>query len=133
MIEKQVTFEGILREEGEGESGVVANCIRMTYTIAAITKPGTYTLIDSLPLDYHIDKVSMRVTEAFDGTLNLGTNANNSRVLADVDFRKTVGKKDKALSLQLDAGQHIRLYLGAGTKGKIEVSVYGDMAVPTLL
>ena len=130
MIEKPVTIEGVMRydEETSNETALLQD-----YRIAAITKGATYTLIDALPYDFIAQNVFMRVTEAFDGTLSLGTDAAPTKILADADFRKTVGKKSKAVSVQIDAGQPLRLALGAGTTGKIEVHVTGFLLMPSLL
>ena len=130
MIEKQVTFEGILREEEE-QSNETARL--QDYRIAAITKDATYVLIDALPYDFIVTNAFYRITEAFDGTINLGTAAAPGRIIADADFVKTVGKKSVAKSIQLDAGKPINLVLGPGTTGKIEVHVTGFLLMPTLL
>ena len=130
MIEKQVTFEGILREEEElsNETAKVED-----YRTAAITKGATYTLVEALPYDFVVQNVFYRVTEAFDGSLTLGTDVAPSRLLGDADFVKTVGKKSVAKSIMIDAGKPIRLVLGPGTTGKIEVHVTGFLLMPTLL
>lgn len=130
MIEKQVTIEGVMRydEETSNETAVLQD-----YRTAAITKGATYTLIDALPYDFIITNAFYRITEAFDGTLNLGTDASNGRIIADADFVKTIGKKSVAKSIQLDAGKAIRLFLGPGTTGKIEVHVTGFLLMPSLL
>ena len=130
MIEKPVTIEGVMRydEEQSNETALLQD-----YRIAAITKGATYTLIDALPYDFIITNAFYRITEAFDGTLNLGTDASNGRIIADADFVKTIGKKSVAKSIQLDAGKAIRLFLGPGTTGKIEVHVTGFLLMPSLL
>lgn len=130
MIEKQVIFEGILREEEE-QSNETARL--QDYRIAAITKGATYVLIDALPYDFIVTNAFYRITEAFDGAINLGTNVAPGRIIADADFVKTVGKKSVAKSIQLDAGKPINLVLGPGTTGKIEVHVTGFLLMPTLL
>ncbi len=130
MIEKQVIFEGILREEEE-QSNETARL--QDYRIAAITKDATYVLIDALPYDFIVTNAFYRITEAFDGTINLGTAAAPGRIIADADFVKTVGKRSTAKSIQIDAGKAIRLVLGPGTTGKIEVHVTGFLLMPTLL
>jgi len=130
MIEKQVTFEGILREEEE-QSNETARL--QDYRIAAITKDATYVLIDALPYDFIVTNAFYRITEAFDGTIDLGTAAAPGRIIADADFVKTVGKRSTAKSIQIDAGKAIRLVLGPGTTGKIEVHVTGFLLMPTLL
>ena len=130
MIEKQVIFEGILREEEE-QSNETARL--QDYRIAAITKDATYVLIDALPYDFIVTNAFYRITEAFDGTINLGTAAAPGRIIADADFVKTVGKRSVAKSIQLDAGKPIKLVLGPGTTGKIEVHVTGFLLMPTLL
>jgi len=130
MIEKQVTFEGILREDEE-QSNETARL--QDYRIAAITKDATYVLIDALPYDFIVTNAFYRITEAFDGTINLGTAAAPGRIIADADFVKTVGKRSTAKSIQIDAGKAIRLVLGPGTTGKIEVHVTGFLLMPTLL
>jgi len=130
MIEKQVTFEGILREDEE-QSNETARL--QDYRIAAITKDATYVLIDALPYDFIVTNAFYRITEAFDGTINLGTAAAPGRIIADADFVKTVGKRSTAKSIQIDAGKPIKLVLGPGTTGKIEVHVTGFLLMPTLL
>jgi len=100
MIEKQVTFEGILREEEE-QSNDTARL--QDYRVAAITKDATYILVDALPYDFIVTNVFYRITEAFDGTINLGTAAAPGRIIADADFVKTVGKRSTAKSIQIDA------------------------------
>jgi len=130
MIEKQVIFEGILREEEE-QSNETARL--QDYRIAAITKDATYVLIDALPYDFIVTNAFYRITEAFDGTINLGTAAAPGRIIADADFVKTVAKRSVAKSIQLDAGKPIQLVLGPGTTGKIEVHVTGFLLIPTLL
>ena len=130
MIEKQVIFEGILREEEE-QSNETARL--QDYRIAAITKDATYLLIDALPYDFIVTNAFYRITEAFDGTIHLGTAAAPGRIIADADFVKTVGKRSTAKSIQIDAGKAIRLVLGPGTTGKIEVHVTGFLLMPTLL
>ena len=130
MIENQVIFEGILREDEE-QSNETARL--QDYRIAAITKDATYVLIDALPYDFIVTNAFYRITEAFDGTINLGTAAAPGRIIADADFVKTVGKRSTAKSIQIDAGKAIRLVLGPGTTGKIEVHVTGFLLMPTLL
>lgn len=130
MIEKQVTFEGILREDEEQSN---ETAMLQDYRIAAITKGATYVLIDALPYDFIIQNMFYRVTEAFDGTIDLGTDANHSRIHADANFVKTVGKRSVAKSIMLDAGTPIKLFLGAGTTGKIEIHVTGFLLMPSLL
>ena len=130
MIEKQVIFEGILREDEE-QSNETARL--QDYRIAAITKDATYVLIDALPYDFIVTNAFYRITEAFDGTINLGTDAAPGRIIADADFVKTVGKRSVAKSIQLNAGKPIQLVLGPGTTGKIEVHVTGFLLIPTLL
>lgn len=130
MIEKQVTFEGVMRydEEQSNETAKLQD-----YRIAAITKGATYTLIEALPYDFIITNAFYRITEAFDGALNLGTDANKGRIIADANFVKTVGKKSVAKSIMIDAGTGIKLFLGPGTTGKIEVHVTGFLLKPSLL
>jgi len=130
MIEKQVTFEGVMRYDEE-QSNETARL--QDYRIAAITKDATYVLIDALPYDFIVTNAFYRITEAFDGTINLGTAAAPGRIIADADFVKTVGKRSTAKSIQIDAGKAIRLVLGPGTTGKIEVHVTGFLLMPTLL
>ena len=60
MIEKQVTFEGILREEEE-QSNETARL--QDYRMAAITKDATYILVDALPYDFIVTNVFYRITE----------------------------------------------------------------------
>jgi len=130
MIEKQVTFEGILREDEE-QSNETARL--QDYRVAAITKDATYVLIDALPYDFIVTNAFYRIKEAFDGTINLGTDVAPGRIIADADFVKTVAKRSVAKSIQLDAGKPIQLVLGPGTTGKIEVHVTGFLLIPTLL
>ena len=130
QIEETVTFEGILRRE---EMPDTETAKLQDYRIAAITKGATYVLIDALPYDFIIQNMFYRVKEAFDGTIDLGTDANHSRIHADANFVKTVGKRSVAKSIMLDAGTPIKLFLGAGTTGKIEVHVTGFLLMPTLL
>lgn len=130
MIEKQVIFEGILREEEE-QSNETARL--QDYRMAAITKDATYILVDALPYDFIVTNAFYRITEAFDGTINLGTGAAPGRIIADADFVKTVAKRSVAKSIQLDAGKPIQLVLGPGTTGKIEVHVTGFLLKPSLL
>ena len=130
MIEKQVIFEGILREEEE-QSNETARL--QDYRMAAITKDATYILVDALPYDFIVTNAFYRITEAFDGTINLGTAAAPGRIIADADFVKTVAKRSVAKSIQLDAGKPIQLVLGPGTTGKIEVHVTGFLLMPSLL
>ena len=130
MIEKQVIFEGILREEEE-QSNETARL--QDYRMAAITKDATYILVDALPYDFIVTNVFYRITEAFDGTIDLGTKVAPGRIIADADFVKTVAKRSVAKSIQLDAGKPIQLVLGPGTTGKIEVHVTGFLLKPSLL
>ena len=130
LIEETVTFEGILRRE---EMPDTETARLQDYRIAAITKDATYTLVDALPYDFIVTNAFYRITEAFDGTINLGTAAAPGRIIADADFVKTVGKRSVAKSIQLNAGKPIRLVLGPGTTGKIEVHVTGFLLMPTLL
>ena len=130
MIEKQVTFEGVMRYDEE-QSNETARL--QDYRVAAITKGATYVLIDALPYDFIVTNAFYRISEAFDGAINLGTNVAPGRIIADADFVKTVGKKSVAKSIQLDAGKPINLVLGPGTTGKIEVHVTGFLLMPTLL
>jgi len=130
LIEETVTFEGILRRE---EMPDTETARLQDYRIAAITKDATYTLVDALPYDFIVTNAFYRITEAFDGTLNLGTDAAPGRIIADADFVKTVGKRSTAKSIQINAGKAIRLVLGPGTTGKIEVHVTGFLLMPTLL
>jgi len=130
MIEKNVTFEGILREEEEQNNETAR---LQDYRIAAITKDATYVLIDALPYDFIVTNVFYRITEAFDGTINLGTDVAPGRIIANADFVKTVGKKSTGKSIMLDAGKPILLVLGPGTTGKIEVHVTGFLLKPSLL
>lgn len=130
QIEETVTFEGILRRE---EMPDTETAMLQDYRIVAITKGATYVLIDALPYDFIIQNMFYRVTEAFDGTIDLGTDANHSRIHADANFIKTVGKRSVAKSIMLDAGTPIKLFLGAGTTGKIEIHVTGFLLMPSLL
>ena len=130
QIEETVTFEGILRRE---EMPDTETAKLQDYRAEAVTKGTTYDIIASLPYDFIIQNLFYRVTEAFDGTVTVGTNANPERILAAADFVKTVGKKSTAKSIQIDAGKAIRLFMGAGTTGKIEVHVTGFLLKPSLL
>ena len=131
MIEEQITIEGVMRREETPDTETAM--LWQDYRIAAITKGATYVLIDALPYDFIIQNMFYRVKEAFDGTIDLGTDANHSRIHADANFVKTVGKRSVAKSIMLDAGTPIKLFLGAGTTGKIEVHVTGFLLMPTLL
>jgi len=130
MIEKQITIEGVMRydEEQSNETAVLQD-----YRTAAITKGATYALVEALPNDFVVQNLFYRVTEAFDGTIDIGTDANHSRIHADANFLKTVGKKSVAKSIMIDAGTGIKLFLGPGTTGKIEVHVTGFLLMPSLL
>ena len=130
MIEKPITIEGVMRYEPEESS---ETAMLQDYRIAAITKGATYSLVDALPYEFIVQNVFYRVTEAFDGTLALGSSAAPNRLMADADFVKTVGKKSVAKSLMFEAGKNIQLILGPGTTGKIEVHVTGFLLMPTLL
>jgi len=130
MIEKPITIEGVMRYDEE-QSNETARL--QDYRVTAITKGATYVLIDALPYDFIVTNAFYRITEAFDGAINLGTNVAPGRIIADADFVKTVGKKSVAKSIQLDAGKPINLVLGPGTTGKIEVHVTGFLLMPTLL
>lgn len=71
-----------------------------------------------------VTSLAMQVVQAFNtgATLNLGTAANHSIILADANFKKVVGKKNIApsgLPFLIDAGA-VYLY-GAATAGKIAV------------
>ena len=130
MIEKQIIIEGMMRydEEQSNETAMLQD-----YRVEAVTKGATYTLIDPLPYDFIVQNLFYRVTEAFDGTVTVGTDAQPERFLAAADFRKTVGKKSTAKSIMIEAGKAIRLFVGAGTTGKIEVHVTGFLLKPSLL
>lgn len=130
MIEKTITIEGVMRYEPEASN---ETAVLQDYRMAAITKDRKYTLIGALPYDFIVTNVFMRITEDFNGTLSLGSDSNVSKILADADFKKTVGKKSKGVSVQLDAGKSIDLYLGPGANGKIEVHVTGFLLMPSLL
>ena len=101
--------------------------------MAAITKDATYVLIDALPYDFIVQNLFYRVTEAFDGTVTIGTDAAPERILAAADFIKKVGKKSTAKSIMFEAGKALKLFMGAGTTGKIEVHVTGFLLKPSLL
>lgn len=130
MVEKQISIEGVMRYDEE-QSNETARL--QDYRIAAITKDATYVLIDALPYDFIVTNAFYRITEAFDGTINLGTDAAPGRIIANADFVKTVAKRSVAKSIQLDAGKPIQLVLGPGTTGKIEVHVTGFLLKPSLL
>ncbi len=130
MIEKPITIEGVMRYDEE-QSNETARL--QDYRVAAITKGATYVLIDALPYDFIVTNAFYRITEAFDGAINLGTDVAPGRIIADADFVKTVAKRSVAKSIQLDAGKPIQLVLGPGTTGKIEVHVTGFLLIPTLL
>ena len=103
MIEKQIIIEGMMRydEEQSNETAMLQD-----YRVEAVTKGATYTLIDPLPYDFIVQNLFYRVTEAFDGTVTVGTDAQPERFLAAADFRKTVGKKSTAKSIMIEAGNH---------------------------
>jgi len=130
QIEETVTFEGILRRE---EMPDTETAKLQDYRAEAVTKGATYTIIDPLPYDFIVQNLFYRVTEAFDGTVTIGTDVAPERILAAADFRKTVGKKSTAKSIMIEAGKAIRLFVGAGTTGKIEVHVTGFLLKPSLL
>ena len=130
QIEETVTFEGVLRREEMPETETAK---LQDYRAEAVTKGATYTIIDPLPYDFIVQNLFYRVTEAFDGTVTVGTDAQPERFLAAADFRKTVGKKSTAKSIMIEAGKAIRLFVGAGTTGKIEVHVTGFLLKPSLL
>lgn len=130
MIEKQVTFEGILREDEEQSN---ETAMLQDYRAEAVTKGATYTLIEALPYDFIVQNLFYRVTEAFDGTVTIGTNAAPERILAAADFNQSVGRKSTAKSIMFEAGKAIKLFMGAGTTGKIEVHVTGFLLKPSLL
>ncbi len=130
LTEETVTFEGILRREEMPDTETVK---LQDYRAEAVTKGATYTLIKALPYDFIVQNAFYRITEAFDGTLNVGTDASNGRIIADADFVKTVGKKSTAKSIMIEAGKAIRLFVGPGTTGKIEVHVTGFLLKPSLL
>lgn len=130
LIEETVTIEGILRRE---EMPDTETAMLQDYRAEAVTKGMPYTLIDPLPYDFIVQNLFYRVTEAFDGTVTVGTDAQKERILAGADFVKAVGKKSTAKSIMIDAGKAIKLFMGAGTTGKIEVHVTGFLLKPSLL
>ena len=130
QIEEMVIFEGILRREGMPDTETAK---LQDYRAEAVTKGATYTLIDPLPYDFIVQNLFYRVTEAFDGVVTVGTDALPERLLSAANFIKTVGKKSAAKSLHIEAGTAIRLFMGAGTTGKIEVHVTGFLLKPSLL
>jgi len=130
MIEKPITIEGVMRYDEE-QSNVTAKV--EDYRIAAITKGATYTLIEALPYDFVVQNIFYRVKEALDCTLTLGTDVAPSRLMADADWVKTIGKKSVAKSIMIDAGKSLKLVLGPGTTGKIEVHVTDFLLMPSLL
>ena len=103
------------------------------YRTEAVTKGATYTIIDPLPYDFIVQNLFYRVTEAFDGTVTIGTGAAPERILAAADFVKTVGRKSTAKSIMFEAGKALKLFMGEGTTGKIEVHVTGFLLKPSLL
>lgn len=130
QIEETVTFEGILRRE---EMPDTETAKLQDYRVEAVTKGATYTIIDPLPYDFIVQNLFYRVTEAFDGTVTIGTDVAPGRILAAADFIKTVGKKSTAKSIMFEAGKSLKLFMGAGTTGKIEVHVTGFLLIPSLL
>lgn len=129
-IEETVTFEGVLRREDMPDT---ETAMLQDYRAEAVTKGATYDIINSLPYDFIVQNLYYRVTEAFDGVVTVGTDANPERILAAAGFVKTVCKKSNAKSIQIDAGKAIRLFVGAGTTGKVEVHVTGFLLKPSLL
>lgn len=130
QIEETVTIEGIMRREDMPDTETAK---LQDYRAEAVTKGATYTMIDSLPCDFIVQNLFYRVTEAFDGTVTVGTDAQPERLLSATNFVKSVGKKSTAKSLHIEAGTAIRLFMGAGTTGKIEVHVTGFLLKPSLL
>lgn len=130
QIEETVIFEGILRRE---ETPDTETAKLQDYRAEAVTKGATYTIIDPLPYDFIVQNLFYRVTEAFDGTVTIGTNAAPERILAAADFVKTVSRKSTAKSIMFEAGKALKLFMGEGTTGKIEVHVTGFLLKPSLL
>lgn len=52
------------------------------------------------------------MTEAFDGTVTIGTDAPPERILAAADFIKKVGKKSTAKSIMFEAGKALQAFHG---------------------
>jgi len=130
QIEETVTIEGVMRRE---ETPDTETAKLRDYRTEAVTKGATYTIIDPLPFDFIVQNLFYRVTEAFDGTVTIGTDAAPERILAAADFIKKVGKKSTAKSIMFEAGKALKLFMGAGTTGKIEVHVTGFLLKPSLL
>ena len=131
MIEKNVTFEGILREEEEGQNGIVWHALVMAdftgrdgteQSWAIDIKPGG----NPLGATTVVTTLAMSVPKAIIGTVSIGTDGNKSIVLADADVRKTVGKKNIAPSKLpfMPGGGEIKLF-GACTDGKIAIWLSG--------
>ena len=131
MIEKQVTIEGVLREEDNEQNGFAWHGLVMAdftgrdgqeQSWAIDIKPGGNPLGQTTI----VTALAMSVPVAITGTVSIGTDANKSLVLADADVRKTVGKKNIApskLPFMADGGE-IRLF-GACTTGKIAIWLSG--------
>lgn len=130
QIEETVTFEGILRRE---EMPDTETAKLQDYRAEAVTKGATYTIIDPLPYDFIVQNLFYRVTEAFDGTVTIGTDVAPGRILAAADFNQSVGRKSTGKSIMFEAGKALKLFMGAGTTGKIEVHVTGFLLKPSLL
>ena len=130
QIEETVTFEGVLRRE---EMPDTETAKLQDYRAEAVTKGATYTIIDPLPYDFIVQNLFYRVTEAFDGTVTIGTDVAPERILAAADFKQSVGRKSTAKSIMFEAGEALKLFMGAGTTGKIEVHVTGFLLKPSLL
>jgi hypothetical protein len=134
MIEKQITIEGVMRYDEEQSN---ETAVPISYRVEAITKPGTYTVVENLDHDFGILYVKVRVTEAFDGTWSLGTDAAPNKFIGSAACKKTVGRKyynqSDLTNKGADMGETIKLFMGAGTTGKIEVHVTGFLLKPSLL
>lgn len=134
MIEKPVTIEGVMRYDEEQSN---ETAVPISYRVEAITKPGTYTVVENLPHDFGILYVKVRVAEAFDGTWSLGTDASPGKFIGTAACKKTVGRKYYSQSvltnLGADKGETIKLFLSAGATGKISVHVDGFLDIDGLL
>jgi hypothetical protein len=129
-INVPVTLSGVMQVEEweESETAKVADL-----SVSAVTKGASYMIVDALPYDFILQNYFYRIVQAFDGTIMVGDDQNTSRYRLDTDFIKTVGKRSKGVSQLIEAGKQIKLYLGAGTTGQIELHMTGFYLKPSLL
>lgn len=134
MIEKPITIEGVMRYDEEQSN---ETAVPISYRVEAITKPGTYTVVENLGHDFGILYVKVRVTEAFDGTWSLGTDANPNKFIGASACKKTVGRKyynqSDLTNKGADMGETIKLFLSKGATGRISVHVDGFLDIDGLL